>query len=87
MPRIDTHTAADGAVYRIADLETAFRAVCDPDDWKAPIAAWCCGEAVLPICEAIRFYTATDPKVELDTNRMRYLVNSEGYRAGPAGDH
>jgi len=87
LPRIDNHTAADGTVYRIADLEEAFRKVHDPDDRKAPIAVWCAGEAVLPICEAIRFFTATEPEVELDTTRMRYLITSEGYRAGPAGDH
>ena len=69
------------------ELETIFAKVCDPGDWKAPIEVWCRGETVLPICEAIRFFTATEPKVELDTTRMRYLITSEGYRAGPAGDH
>ena len=87
MTRSETHTAADGAVYRIADLDAAFRRAHDPDDWKAPIAVWCRGEAVLLASEAIRFYTATEPKVELDPVRMRYLITSEGYRAGPAGDH
>jgi|TARA_Y100000310_G_scaffold117504_1_gene116265 hypothetical protein len=69
------------------ELETIFAKVCDPEDWKAPIEVWCRGEAVLPTCEAIRFFTATEPKVELDPARMRYLITSEGYRAGPAGDH
>lgn len=87
MPRFDTHTARDGTVYRIAGLERAFSAVHDPDDWKAPIEVWVAGEAVLAVCEAIRFYTATEPKVALDVTRMRYLVTAEGYRAGPAGDH
>ena len=73
--------------YTHEELGAIFDKVCDPDDWKAPIAVWCPGEVVLPICEAIRFFTATEPKVELDTARMRYLITSEGYRAGPAGDH
>jgi len=73
--------------YTPDELGAVFAEVHDPDDWKAPIAVWCAGEAVLPICEAIRFFTATEPKVELDTARMRYLITSEGYRAGPAGDH
>ena len=87
MANINTHTAADGTTYNIADLEAIFSSAHDSADWKAPITVWCSGESVAPICEAIRFFTATDPKVELDTNRMRYLITSEGYRAGPAGDH
>jgi imidazolonepropionase len=43
------------------------------------------GEAVLTVCEAIRFFTATEPRVELDVETMRYLVTAQGYRAGPAG--
>jgi GH25 family lysozyme M1 (1,4-beta-N-acetylmuramidase) len=84
---IRTTIAKDGTVYRITDLEEAFRKACDPDDWKAPIEAWCRPVEAPAICEAIRFYTATEPKVELDTARMRYRITSEGYCAGPAGDH
>mgnify|MGYP004133154183 FL=1 len=73
--------------YTPEQLGAIFAKIHDAQDWKAPIEAWCRGEAVLPICEAIRFFTATEPKVELDTTRMRYLITSEGYRAGPAGDH
>ena len=77
----------DGRLYDVSDLRKAFDKVCDPKDWKAPIAATCRGEHLLLIREAIRFMTATEPKVELDTRNMRYLVTSKGYRAGPAGDH
>ena len=73
--------------YTPDELGAIFAKVHDAQDWKAPIEVWCRGEAVLPICEAIRFFTATEPKVELDPARMRYLITSEGYRAGPAGDH
>jgi hypothetical protein len=68
-------------------LRNTFDKVCDPTDWKAPISVWCKGEAVSAICESIRFMTATEPTVELDVNNMNYLVSSEGYRMGPAGDH
>jgi hypothetical protein len=68
-------------------LSEAFEQVRDPDDWKAPISVSCSGEAVLVVCEAIRYFTATEPRVSLDVQRMRYLIESEGYRNGPAGDH
>jgi hypothetical protein len=73
--------------YSHDELSEAFGLVHDADDWRAPIAVWLPGEGVNIAVEAIRYFTATDPKVELDTTRMRYLVTSEGYRAGPAGDH
>ena len=43
------------------------------------------GADVIGICEAIRFMTGTEPKVALDTTRMRYLITSEGTRNGPCG--
>jgi len=61
--------------------------MCNPDDWKGPIAATMSGEAVCAAVAAIKFYTATIPKVALDVRTMQYLVESEGYRMGPAGDH
>jgi hypothetical protein len=57
----------------------------DPDDWKGPISVCCPGETVLLLTEAIEYFTATHPRVSLDTKTMRYLIESEGYRAGPAG--
>ena len=74
-----------GHVYRIDDLQTIFDKAADPDDWKGPISVWCEGEAVFPLIAAIEFYTATVPRVNLNTDTMRYLVESEGYRDGPAG--
>ena len=71
--------------YDIEDLKQVFDKVCDPDDWRAPIAVWAAGEAVLPVVAAIEFMTATHPRVQLDSERMRYLIESEGYRNGPAG--
>lgn len=70
-----------------AELKQAFDRVSNPDDWKAEILATCPGELVMLVTAAIEFYTATTPKVELNTRTMEYIVSSEGYRAGPAGDH
>jgi hypothetical protein len=69
------------------DLEAAFHLVQNPADWRAPIAVWVNGEAVNLTVAAIEFFTATNPRVSLDAVRMRYLIESEGYRNGPAGDH
>ena len=66
-------------------LKEAFDKVSDPDDWRGPIAARMPGEAVMAVVAAIEFFTATSPKVQLDTSSMQYLVTSEGYRMGPAG--
>ena len=71
--------------YDIDDLRKVFDAICDPDDWRAPIAVSVSGEAVLPVVAAIEFYTATNPSVSLNVERMKYLVTSVGYRNGPAG--
>jgi len=73
--------------YTKAELRLAFDAVKDPQDWKAPITVVMPGEVVMPVVAAIKFYTATVPTVSLDVTTMRYLVESEGYHAGPAGDH
>ena len=85
MAEIDAKTTYKG--YTVADLRTVFDAVCDPHDWKGPIAAVCPGELVLMTVAAIDFMTATIPQVTLNTTTMQYLITSEGYRQGPAGDH
>ena len=74
-------------MYSQDQLKKAFDAVCDPKDWKGPIAAVMQGELVNVVVEAIKHYTATVPDVQLDVSTMRYLVTSPGYRMGPAGDH
>jgi len=71
--------------YSPDDLRAIFDDVHDPDDWRAPIEVLCNGEAVLAVCESIRFMTGTEPKVDLNTRTMRYLITSEGYRNGPCG--
>lgn len=69
------------------ELTRAFNAVTDQDDWRGPISAWVNGEAVLLVVEAVKFFTATVPTVELNQQTMQYLISSVGYRMGPAGDH
>ena len=79
---------AERAVYKgytLAQLRQVFDAIADPADCRAPIAATMPGELVLAACAAIEFFTATTPRVSLDTRTMTYLAESEGYRAGPAG--
>lgn len=73
--------------YTYGTLKQAFAAVQNPTDWKAPIAVWVPGEAVLLAVAAIEFFTATTVQVALDQTRMKYHLESEGYRMGPAGDH
>jgi hypothetical protein len=73
--------------YTHGELSRAFDAVKNPHDWKAEILASMPGEAVLLVVAAIEFFTATKPTVALNMRTMRYQVRSEGYRAGPAGDH
>ncbi len=73
--------------YTLNQLEKAFEAVQNPNDWKAPICAAVKGEAVNLVVEAVKYYTATVPTISLNTNSMTYLIESEGYRMGPAGDH
>lgn len=73
-------------------LREAFDLIHDPDDWRAPIAVTVPGELVTLTVAAIEFFTATDPKVSMIPIRdgdlmIRFLVESEGYRLGPAGDH
>jgi|TARA_R100000093_G_scaffold68575_1_gene40272 hypothetical protein len=74
-------------IFSQTDLEAAFEKISDPEDWKGPISATMPGESVTLAVVAIEHFTATIPTVSLDVRTMRYLVESEGYRMGPAGDH
>ena len=69
------------------ELLAAFNAVVNPKDVRGPIGAWVTGEMVTITVEAVKFFTATNPTVTLNLSQMTYLVASEGYRNGPAGDH
>ena len=67
--------------YKWEQLWLLFDQVSNPDNWKQPIDVMCDGEAVLPICDAIEFFTASAPTVDLDTRTMRYRVHADGYYA------
>jgi hypothetical protein len=73
--------------YTVADLRTVFEALHTPQDWKGPIAVTMTGDSVLTATAAIEFFTGTTPTVTLNIATMRYLVEADGYRRGPAGDH
>jgi hypothetical protein len=85
MAEQDAKTTYKG--YTVADLRTVFDRICDPADWKGPIAAVVTGESVMATVAAIEFYTSTTPEVALNTWSMTYVITSVGYRQGPAGDH
>lgn len=44
------------------------------------------GVTVGEIAESVRYFTATEPRIETDPAGS-VLVIADGYRAGPAGDH
>ena len=72
--------------YDEEQLKAAFKAVQNPDDWKAPI------ETIIEATEeeidmvefAITFYTASPPTISKQPDG-RWYVASAGYRMGPAG--
>ena len=66
--------------YTIADLRVVFNAITEGmDNWKKPFAVWALGESILPICAAIKYFTGDVPTVSLNTNTMRYLIETKGY--------
>lgn len=73
--------------YEIEDLKKIFDSLVNPSDWKDSILVSMPGELVNISIAAIKFFTATIPKVSLDANTMTYYISSEGYREGSAGDH
>lgn len=75
--------------FPISLLREAFTCSHGPD-WKAPIAVLVPGEAVALTVAAIEFFTATTATVKMSAtpvSGIKYLVESVGYRNGPAGDH
>ena len=73
--------------YTHEELQQAFNAVADPDNWKAPIKATIQGisrESADRIQYAVEFYTATQCQVT-KANKDTFRFESVGYRNGPAG--
>jgi hypothetical protein len=76
--------------YKVADLRRVWQEIAPKPDWKAEISVVVPGEQVGAVVAAIRFFTATDPEVSFDPRKpgpVHFLIESEGYRKGPAGDH
>jgi hypothetical protein len=74
---------------KVAHLQDAFSTVQDPKDWRGPIKAEVRPCDLADVVEAIEFFTATAATVKpvSRADGVVFLVESVGYRAGPAGDH
>lgn len=68
------------------ELRIAFSSIQNPEDWKAPIKAYVNLSNLPVVIESIVFFTATEPVITRTAPSV-YLVESIGYRKGPAGDH
>lgn len=73
--------------YTVEELQEIWSRIANPIDWKSPVCVKTTGDMVAPVIAAIIFFTATIPVVNLNVETMSYYITSEGYRAGPAGDH
>jgi len=90
----DTMTTAIVNTPQQQQFEDAFSLVRNPADWKAPIRAWVPSSRIAVTLDAVEYYTATRPAITdthragdlLDAERF-YLIEADGYRLGPAGDH
>jgi hypothetical protein len=75
--------------YTEEELRSAFDAVADKEDWRNPIAALVTSDNLQITVYAINFYTANTTSVRRIPNKFKnlFLLESDGYRLGPAGDH
>ena len=78
--------------YNHAELQTAFDAVKNPDDWRDKVDAWVEMEKVPVTKAAIAYFTSTEAKEEEARTQHRGIekgvevrLTSCGYRMGPAG--
>jgi len=70
------------------ELQAAFTAVADPQDWRRPIRTFIDAADLEITKEAVAFFTATTLKVAATCpGTGRLAIAADGYRAGPAGDH
>jgi len=70
----------DGQSLTVADARKLFDAVADPQNWKAPCAAFVPAPAAEAVCKAIEFYhgaRATVAGIQPLTGKV--LVESTGY--------
>lgn len=74
--------------YTHEQLLAAFSLVEDSSDWRAPIdyTGKLSDTLLTQVCEAIRYFTATEPTVMVRHNKPgAYRIVADGYRMGPAG--
>ena len=85
---VTVHVSSTFKGYPAAILRYAFGKVANPKDWKGPIMAVVEKAMVHVVAVAIEFFTATVPTIiPADADGTKFVVVSDGYRAGPAGDH
>lgn len=74
--------------YTYEQLRDAFDKTQNPNDWKAPIYATIPAGKLAVTITAITYFTLTSVTVKPDPGSQKFfVVESIGYRAGPAGDH
>lgn len=88
-PEPVTFFGRDGTAYHVDYLDRIFDTVCDENDWKAPISAVIPPRTFAVVDTAVEFFTATRIRAIgiYPDGSGRILVEADGYRAGPAGDH
>jgi hypothetical protein len=89
---LEKHDDADRALWEsttvvteqgetIADLRTAFDAVCDEDDWKKPVTIRCHHSVAGITCRALEFFHGAKPDVVGPLPIIGYvLIFSPGYQ-------
>jgi len=75
--------------YSKVELSKAFNEVVKGQDWRDPICFVVKeGKDFCLYRKAIEDHTATDPVIKpSDQNSKQFIILSEGYRLGPAGDY
>ncbi len=75
-----------GTPFTEAQLDAAFAKVADPADWRNPIAYAVVdrNDVHVTVC-AIQYYTAASVEVKDLQWNDEFMINSPGYRLGPAG--
>lgn len=71
--------------YSNNQLQEAFEAVQNPDDWKGPIDSVVHIDALAKTLCAIEYMTGTKPNIFPNVTWPYYNVTSVGYRNGPCG--
>ncbi len=82
--RISVRTENGPFKFTQDQLDEAFKAVSDQDDWRGPICADIQATEVLVVAAAITHFTGTVTELTYLADGM-VEVRSIGYRAGPCG--